>query len=100
MKNHILGSMARSISLSHVTERVQQGLHNLWPHASTTAPTSSQEGVPQTPSTLLQQLLISRPGQLHLIGRDWVTCHALAAREAGKAGTGILSSYSVERALY
>lgn len=37
---------------------------------------------------------ISRPGQVHLTGRACVTCHDLAAREAGKGAVGILSSYS------
>lgn len=31
---------------------------------------------------------------MHLTGRAWVTCHDLAAREAGKGPVGILSAYS------
>lgn len=109
MKNHILGNTASSTALSHITALVKRGPHNLRsnppppppapPHPSTTAPNTSPEGFVQAPSTLLQPLLRPRSGQVHLIGRAWVPCDALAAREAGKVGLGGLSSYSAGWAL-
>ena len=72
------------------------------PHPQAPAPqlpTPARGGSP-APSTLLQQRLISRTGQVHLTGRACATCHALAARETGDTGLGTLSSYSAAWALH